>query len=369
MRIALLANNVQGHNGWSRYARDLGNALKAAGHEILLVTGDTFPIHANPVVYLEHPWLATFHGWRLRALLKRWKPDVIHATAEPYALLLPSLRDWARASCVTMHGTYAVLPFEGKPNLKRRMEAAYEAADRVFSVSAFTKNFVKQRHPRVYDALGFEEKIQVLPNAIDLSDIPAPATRSKTTGPRRIIGVGAVKDRKGFLEAVDACAVLRKKGTVDFRYDIVGPMEDSGYAARLRERIARHGLQDRVQLRGEVPDEELGRLYAQADAFLLLSLQKDAYVEGFGLVFLEANARGLPVVGPDTGGCPEAISDGVSGFVVPPADAETAAQRLEAILLHDAIDPARCRKWAEEHDANRMAARMATMYEQSMRQR
>lgn len=373
MRVALLANSLRGNNGWSRYALDLGQALARSGHEVLAVVSEPSGAQwceewqglARPIRYLEFPLLASVDAMRLRRKLNAWKPDVVHATTEPYALLLPTLRGAARASCATMHGSYAVLPFEGKASTRRRMTAAYRKTDRIFSVSAFTKGFLRDRHPDIYETLDLQEKIRVFSNSIDLTGVPPPIPRPPNTGIRRIIGVGAVKERKGYLEAVDACAALRATG-MELRYDIIGPAEDPAYVAKLRERIARNGLQDAVILRGEISETELQRAYAEADLFLLLSLRSGPYVEGFGLVFLEANARGVPVIGPSTGGCPEAIHEGMSGFHCDPHDVESIVRRMEDILVRRMIDPQKCRAWAEEHESGKAAEAMAEQYHEMM---
>lgn len=370
MRIAFLVPDLRGRNGWSRYALDLARTYRKAGHDVLAIVAtesrdpeiEETQLLAPALRYLEFPWLASLHALRVRRALKYWKPDIVHATAEPYAMLLPWLGRRAKGFCVTMHGTYAVSPFEGKPSTRRRMVEAYRITDLVFAVSRFTKGYVKGRHADLYAQLDFERKIVITPNAVDCAGIPPPDYARARGNPARILGVGAVKERKGYLHAIDACAALKARGTVDFRYDIIGPMEDRAYADRLNARIHEHGLTDVVRLLGEVSEEELKQAYATADLFLLLSVHAGPHVEGFGLVFLEASARGIPVIGPDTGGCPEAIADGRSGFACPPMDTGTIADRMEDILVRSAISRGECRAWAEEHDIRPAADRLLEHY-------
>jgi glycosyltransferase involved in cell wall biosynthesis len=90
-----------------------------------------------------------------------------------------------------------------------------------------------------------------------------------------------------------------------------------------------------VRLLGDVPEGELQALYAQADVFALTSIDHGHSVEGFGLVYLEASAHGLPVVAHRVGGVAEAVLDGETGLLISPDQpgALTAAFRR---LLEDA---------------------------------
>src|SRR6266705_2199705 len=80
------------------------------------------------------------------------------------------------------------------------------------------------------------------------------------------------------------------------------------------------GLGDAMRLLGFVSDDELPALYNAADLFVLASRRYDLLVEGFGISIVEASASGLPVIGSRSGGIPEAIRDGETGFLVEPDD-------------------------------------------------
>jgi phosphatidylinositol alpha-1,6-mannosyltransferase len=154
-----------------------------------------------------------------------------------------------------------------------------------------------------------------------------------------------------------------KKHPGELRYDIIGSTSsDPSFVKELDVQIDRLDLGGNVRIRGPVDDEELNEAYAEADLFLLPSLHDGDYFEGFGLVFLEANAHGVPVIGPTTGGCPEAIKDGVSGYVCDPADSATIAERMEDILIHKKIKREDCIAWAKEHDVTKSAKQLLELY-------
>jgi phosphatidylinositol alpha-1,6-mannosyltransferase len=105
------------------------------------------------------------------------------------------------------------------------------------------------------------------------------------------------------------------------------------------KRAARAGLGDRFHLLGRVPDEDLAAVYGAADVFAMCCRERwgGLEAEGFGIVFLEAAACGVPAVAGRSGGAWEAVEDGVTGFVVDPLDAGAVAGALTALLT----DPAR----------------------------
>jgi phosphatidyl-myo-inositol dimannoside synthase len=106
------------------------------------------------------------------------------------------------------------------------------------------------------------------------------------------------------------------------------------YFAHLKNLSERSGAALSVRLTGPVPAAELPAHYAAGDVFAMpcRTRRGGLDVEGLGIVYLEASATGLPVVGGDSGGAPDAILDGESGYVVPGKDTGALAERLVALL-------------------------------------
>jgi phosphatidylinositol alpha-1,6-mannosyltransferase len=102
----------------------------------------------------------------------------------------------------------------------------------------------------------------------------------------------------------------------------------------LARRAVRAGLGDRFHLLGRVPDEDLAAVYGAADVFAMCCRERwgGLEAEGFGIVFLEAAACGLPAVAGRSGGAWEAVEDGGTGFVVDPLDAGAVAGALGRLL-------------------------------------
>ena len=120
-----------------------------------------------------------------------------------------------------------------------------------------------------------------------------------------------------------------------------GPRE-----AALHQLSERTGLAPSVRFTGSVPAAELPAHYAAGDVFAMpcRTRRGGLDVEGLGIVYLEASATGLPVVGGDSGGAPDAILDGETGYVVPGRDTSALAERLIALLS----DPATARAMGDK---------------------
>jgi phosphatidyl-myo-inositol dimannoside synthase len=135
---------------------------------------------------------------------------------------------------------------------------------------------------------------------------------------------------KGHHVALRALAELKSR-VPDVRWTMVG---DGVLRPALEEEARRLGLVDSVVFTGAVTDAELDRQLSAAHAFCLLSQEPPAGAagEGFGIVLIEAGARGLPVVAGDVPGVRDAVKAGTTGVLVPAADPGSAATALSNLL-------------------------------------
>jgi len=103
---------------------------------------------------------------------------------------------------------------------------------------------------------------------------------------------------------------------------------------RLRRLAAGHGVGADVVFTGPVPWEELPAHYAAGQVFAMPCRTRRAGldVEGLGIVYLEASATGLPVVAGDSGGAPDAVLDGQTGYVVDGRSVAAVADRVAGLL-------------------------------------
>jgi phosphatidyl-myo-inositol dimannoside synthase len=124
------------------------------------------------------------------------------------------------------------------------------------------------------------------------------------------------------------------------------------YGAALHNLTERTGLSPSVQFTGPVPQAELPAHYAAGDVFSMpcRTRRGGLDVEGLGIVYLEASATGLPVVGGSSGGAPDAIGEGETGYVVGGSDVAALSSRLIALLSDPPVAKAmgeKGRAWVE----------------------
>jgi phosphatidylinositol alpha-1,6-mannosyltransferase len=108
------------------------------------------------------------------------------------------------------------------------------------------------------------------------------------------------------------------------------------------------GISDRVHFAGSVSDAQLRAHYEAADLFVLTSSNSAESFEGFGIVYLEANSFGVPVLGARNGGAIDAICEGTSGFFADEPSLQSVEECLRKFLSKEVrFDPTKCRLHAE----------------------
>lgn len=154
-----------------------------------------------------------------------------------------------------------------------------------------------------------------------------PQARAPATGvPPTILSVGTLVPRKGHDVLIAALAGIRD---LDWHCRIVGEARDAVHASTLAGMIEDFGLTDRITLVGATDD--VGAEFAQADLFALAT-----HYEGFGMVFAEALAHGLPIIGTRAGAVPEVVPP-EAGILVEPGDATAFEAALRTLLTDTAL--------------------------------
>jgi len=164
------------------------------------------------------------------------------------------------------------------------------------------------------------QRTVVVHNAVDVRSF---RSASRPGGIPEVVGVGRLAYPTAVMTLLDALRLVRASCHVRLAGD--GPA-----LTEVASALTRDGLSQRVELlgaRADVPD-----LLSRSDVFVLSSRS-----EGFPVSVLEAMAAGLPVVATDVGGVAEAIEDGETGFLVPPADSEALARALERLVADGAL--------------------------------
>ncbi|XVU27301.1 glycosyltransferase family 4 protein [Actinoplanes sp. CA-054009] len=282
--------------------------------------------------------------------------------AAPLGLLAEGLRRNAgieRAVAVT-HGHeigWAALP--GARRLLRRIARGND-------VMTYLGEYQRSRLDKALHGLTTLERlapgvdVDTFHPGVDGSEVRA---RHGLTGRPVIVCVSRLVPRKGQDMLIRALPTIRRR-VPDAALLLVsgGP-----YRAKL-ERMARElGVESDVVFTGSVPWAELPAHYAAGDVYAMPCRTRAAGldVEGLGIVYLEASATGLPVVGGDSGGAPDAVREGETGYVVGGRDVAALAARLTDLLTDESLRRTMGqagRAWVErEWRWESQAARLTTM--------
>lgn len=266
--------------------------------------------------------------------------DAFHATSIfPIGFLAVLIAKclFRKSVFVTFYGT-DVLSTKGSGKTKWAKRWAVAHATRAFGFSNSTKRRVAE-HLKLP-----EEKLAMvyypLPDEFPRGKQEEVLELKKRFGIKEsdfvVLFVGHLVRRKGPEDLIHA---LAKVGNPNVKLLFVGkgPMEHE-----LKLLTESYSLQDRVIFAGEhvaIPFFDLAQVVSMPSFFD----KADGDIEGLGIVFLEAEERGIPVIGTDSGGVSEAIDNGRSGFVVPERDVDALAEKITLL----ANDPKLCKSMGE----------------------
>lgn len=270
------------------------------------------------------PWIAFLREHRRRPFA-----ELECGQAFPYpvlALLGRGVRGLPRLAWV--HGN-DLLAIARLPLLGPLLARSLREADRVVVLSSYVGDLVA--------GAGVDPvRIRRLRHSIDAGRFgpadpdPDLVRRYGLAGKTVLLTIGRLVERKGVDLVIEALPPLAETHP-DLVYLVAGsgPRE-----AALRRRARQLGLEGRVVFAGAIPDEELPRLYNLARVFVMVSrfIRSKATIEGFGLVYLEAGASGLPVVAGNSGGVADVVRDGENGLLVDPESPAAIAAAIRRLL-------------------------------------
>ncbi|MDD5658175.1 MAG: glycosyltransferase [Elusimicrobia bacterium] len=300
-------------------------------------------------------WPLFAHTRALAGIIRREKPDIIHALMYQAMQLCRFVKPRAGVRFKLI----------SSPRVSYRTRSFWTLAvdrmlrgadDLLISESDASRDFLVGR-------LGYAaDKVRTIYNGIDIAEQPAGERDSK----RRELGLGAedvligaigrLDEQKGHAYLVEAMSRMRNLSRA---HCVI--MGDGPLRGKLEARIRRLGLKNSVRLLGEV-DDASSRLSA-LDIFVLPSLW-----EGLPNALLEAMAHGLPAAASSVDGVCEAVEDGVTGFLVPPKDPDALAGALSK-LIADAQTRRRMGAAGRARVAERFSfSRMLASYEAAYRE-
>lgn len=335
--------------GAERTTVDMARAIVEAGGTALVVSQGGPMVaeleaagarHITLPVKSKNPFTLWANRNRLRALIRAKGVDLVHARSRAPA--------WSSLWAARAEGKPFVTTYHGIYNQSSWFKAFYNSVmargDRVIANSRYTASLIAERHPFARDRLRVIHRGSDLaalhPAAVDPERIAALANEWGIALPGTpgrapiLLNLARLTAWKGQKVLIDAAARLAASGqgniTVILAGDAQGRVE---YQRELTERIAAHGLSDRIRLVGHCAD--VPAALALADLAIVASVEPEA----FGRAAVEAQAACVPVIVSDLGAVPETVlappqvsADARTGWRVPPADAAALAAAIANAL-------------------------------------
>lgn len=258
---------------------------------------------------------------------------VLFGTPWPLVLLAPGVARAGLSYSVIVHGAEMLVPGV-LPGVSGRLASALAGAETLFAVSDFTgdalRDLIERKGHPVPPIHTLHARVDVKRFRPDLDTSSARDRYRLRTENKLILCFGRLVPRKGIDRLIEALPAIRAR-VPEARLVIAG----TGPEEEKLKKLA--GASDAVTFTGRVPDELAPQVYAAADVFALPV--QDRYrgleVEGLGIVLLEAAACEVPCVTGRSGGTPEAVLDGATGFVVEASDKDALVDRIAGLLENE----------------------------------
>lgn len=346
MKIAIFSSSLDGRAGW-------GNITLEYCSELLLRDDIEFELHIPKTTVIPHDiqftnniildlpeWIGTFRKAWFKAApyvfsdVQLDSINLIHVVVEfPYAILARSLsRQFDIPYVVSMQGTYAVSPFERIEDRSLYKQAMKEAA-LITAASDFTAN-------AFLNASGINRDVRIVPNAVNFKRFQKDNSVSKVReelglnkDDNLILGVGGLKERKGFDVLIQAFALVKE----EISNSMLVIAGDGPLRKNLGELVENLALQTSVKFIGNVYGDKLVSLYQSCDLFSLSPRKTNSHFEGFGIVYLEASSCGKPIVATRSGGVADAVLDGQTGILVDEDDVNGVAKAIKELLENKSL--------------------------------
>lgn len=318
--------------GIQNYLWELWRRLPESRGDVLTTTYDgsaafdkaqKFPITRADSVLLPTPWVRN----RILTEADNTGADLIVLDpAHVVGLLGPTLN---RPYAVIVHGAELAIPAR-LPGYNIGVRQVLRGARLIIAAGAYVA--------REAQAIAPDVDVVDIPPGVD-GDAFAPITPEQKTARRKELGLtpdhevvfhlSRLAPRKGADTLIKAVAKLKSS-----RPNLVALIGGAGRDEK-RLRALAAGLQAPVRFLGRVPQEDMAATYGAADVFAHVCRNRWGGLEqeGFGIIFLEAAACGIPQIAGDSGGAADAVLNGVTGYVIKPAtDAGQVADALDSLL-------------------------------------
>jgi len=293
--------------------------------------------------------------WKMIQVFKKIRcsnPIVVHcvkAIPETVSILFIKYVLKQKLKIITYAHGEEFLVAKTSRQLKSLTKLAIKCSDLVIANSYSTKGLAAS----FYD----ESKIKVVHLGVDSASYQLPGVEReewrKKWGYSKdtiiLITIARMEPRKNQAMVLKALTELRKEG-LPLAYVLGGEGDEE---QRLKQLTRELGIQPWVKFLGRISEEEKIKSFSAADIHIMPSIQVGPMIEGFGIVFMEAAAAGLPSIAGNVGGQPEAVVHEKTGLVVDGKNIEQIKGAIKRLVLspEERKQMSRvARRWAQKHD-------------------
>lgn len=315
-QVTILTKKVP---GWEEFDKHYSNSVLKIVRRFHPLSGLYYHQLSKFIPDLVNAWL---HARNNHA-------DIIHSgDLFPQGLISVMLKRTLRIPFVAYSHGEEITQMDYRRFQPKMRDLVYKSADAVIAANGFARaNLIRIGVPegKIFTIRPGVDISAFAPRAADLELVNKFGLSGKTV----LLSVSRLDERKGHSHMLKALGKIR--GIIpDFHYLIVG---DGPERKRIESLIAELGLDRHVSMVGKVAATELADFYNVCDLFVLANRNIEGDLEGFGMVFLEANACGKAVLGGRTGGTSEAVIENRTGLLVDPEKIDEIASALQTLIL------------------------------------
>jgi phosphatidylinositol alpha-1,6-mannosyltransferase len=295
-------------------------------------------VHCRALIssYLRPKWLPAV--WHLIRLIR--KHDIKHVIVGhllPLGTVAMLVSKILRIDyTIILHGMDISWSLK-KKRKKQLTQKILTRAQYIISANHYTNELAKKEFPSITSTRMHVVNPGITndPPAINNSQIKEMKQKYNLEGKFMLLSIGRSVARKGFQQVIKALPLAVKKND-DIVYVMAGDGPFEKDLKQQRERLPSF-LQDRILFLGGIPEKEKWIWLAACDAFIMPSLDLDGDFEGFGIVYLEANIMGKPVIASQEGGVADAVEHENNGLIVDPRDPTDIADAITRLATSEKL--------------------------------
>jgi len=234
---------------------------------------------------------------------------------------------------------------------------ALKKADLIIANSHFTKRQVREFFSKA--------QVEVIHLGVNYKDFQIPLSKALAYRHKWgfhendviLLTLARMESRKNHARVLRGLEKLIREG-LSVGYVIIGIGEEEEHLKTLVRELR---IGDKVRFLGRVSEEEKYLAFNAADIYVMPSIQHGSMIEGFGIVFLEAAAAGIPSIAGNVGGQPEAVLHGKTGLVVDGTDEKELREALRYLILNPEVRKKMGkigREWAKQHDWKKISQKI-----------